>query len=190
MRGPRAGAGGERLAVSGDVSPTNASSSVSVLATSGGAGPLRVQAFVANWQRSDAQRFGCDRSQGRCSADPAGPFTDQALCDASCTQGGSQAASLPVSSRAAGVEVTLTIKHEAAVAPTHATLYRIDSAHANPRALWESWGSPQYINKTQQALLEQASETVAELVPLVASGALECSLTLIVPELSAVHVVL
>ena len=187
-----AGAGDERLAVSGDVSPGNRSSSISVLATSGGPGPLGVQAFVANWQHAGVQRYSCDRTKGRCALDPAGLFTDQALCDASCTTqvAALGAAAKPLASRSRGVEVTLTVKHDAPSAPTHATVFRIDSAHANPLALWESWGSPQYISKVQETLLHKASETVAELVPVVASGAQECSITVLVPELSAIHVVL
>merc|ERR1719409_2662254 len=100
------GAGTERFPVTGEVNPASASSTVSVLATNGGGGPMNTQMFVANWHRVDAQRYSCDSSKKACIPDDHGAFTDEALCNANC--GSISAATAP-----AGVEVVLTVKHVA-----------------------------------------------------------------------------
>jgi len=181
-----AGAGSKRVPVSGAISPVG-NSTVSVLATDGGRGVLGIQAFIANWHRVDAQRYACNASLKMCVADNNGQFTDEALCDASCQSGGllNLAQETPDYT-----EVNLTIRHNlTGTRVTHATIYRIDSTHANPMGLWQKWGSPQYVTKLQITQLDDASKAAAETVPVQTSNTNEIVLTVNVPELSAMHIV-
>ena len=45
------------------------------------------------------------------------------------------------------------------------TVYRIDEEHANPRALWVSMGSPEYLKPEQVEALHEASMLKAETIP-------------------------
>ena len=60
----------------------------------------------------------------------------------------------------------LLIAHGAMPAPTYAAVSLIDSTHTNPRALWESWGSPMYPTPTMLAELQAASQLQEQSVPL------------------------
>eukprot|EP00658_Telonema_sp_P-2_P026392 TRINITY_DN20653_c0_g1_i1.p1 TRINITY_DN20653_c0_g1~~TRINITY_DN20653_c0_g1_i1.p1 ORF type:complete len:537 (+),score=113.23 TRINITY_DN20653_c0_g1_i1:211-1821(+) len=175
-----AGAGTERVRVTG----VKNGSSLSVLATDGGGGPLGLQLFVANWHRVDAQRFSCVSSKKICAVDPTGSFTDQALCNADCGSPTSEAV------RTLSFEVTLSIKHGSSTAPSEAAVYRIDSEHANPQVLWASWGSPQYITKSQEAQLDEASRVVMETAELVPGGPGESLVALQLEEYCAVRVII
>ena len=59
------------------------------------------------------------------------------------------------------------VNHGSLPAPSVAYVSIIDSMHANPRGLWESWGSPMYPTSAQLAQLDAASQLVGEAVPLV-----------------------
>jgi xylan 1,4-beta-xylosidase len=62
---------------------------------------------------------------------------------------------------------TVIITHSpGARIPASAAVAYIDSAHANPRALWESLGSPMYPTAAQIALMKAASMVVEESVPV------------------------
>lgn len=52
------------------------------------------------------------------------------------------------------------------------TITRIDAAHANPVALWESWGAPDYLSADQVAALHVASKPVEETLPFTIDGTL------------------
>ena len=198
-----AGAGTKRHAVEAG---STAGSTVSVLATDGGGGALDAQLFVANWHRVDAQRYSCDAKQGTCVEDSAGSFSDEALCDQNCraTPGGRAAAASLSSLLDGGLSsvapwlrdarnVTIAVTHAAlpaAALPTTVTAFRIDAAHANPQALWDSWGSPQYVTKAQVASLDAASQVVPEVLPLARVSDTESTVTLLMPEYSTVHLVM
>lgn len=64
----------------------------------------------------------------------------------------------------------LHLMHGSWPAPATAMLALIDSTHANPRALWESWGQPLYPTAEQLAQLQAASQLVEVSVPLTPSG--------------------
>lgn len=51
-------------------------------------------------------------------------------------------------------------------------LSRIDAGHANPVALWQSWGAPDYLSHQQVAALHAASAPVAHVLPFTVDGAL------------------
>jgi len=196
-----AGAGTKRHAVEAG---STAGSTVSVLATDGGGGALDAQLFVANWHRVDAQRYSCDAKQGTCAEDKHGGFTDEALCDENCGPAGDgrRAAAavldgLAWSSSSPALRdarnVTLTVKHAALPAsalPATVTAFRIDDTHANPQALWDSWGAPQYVTKVQVASLDAASQVVPEVLPLARVSDTESTVTLLLPSYSAVHIVM
>ena len=93
-----AGAGMQRLPVSGNVAPSNKASTISVLATmgpppspngsdtSGAFGATGLQLFVANYRRlSTVEWFKCNASTKRCESDPSGAYTDRIACDDACT---------------------------------------------------------------------------------------------------------
>ena len=88
-------------------------------------------------------------------------------------------------------KVTVIVTHaaDAAVGTTARTI-RIDATHANPQALWESWGSPQYINKTQEAALDAASQVVPEQLPVTRLSATQSAVTVEMPEYSALHLIM
>jgi xylan 1,4-beta-xylosidase len=52
------------------------------------------------------------------------------------------------------------------------SITRIDDAHANPVALWQSWGAPDYLSADQVAALHVASTPVAEALDFTADGTL------------------
>lgn len=73
---------------------------------------------------------------------------------------------------------------------TKAVAYRIDNTHANAYPLWVSMGKPLYLSPKQVLLLKQASELVAEVIPVekISPNTLRISVT--VPANSVVNVVL
>ena len=181
------GAGTKRHAVAAVMN-----SSVSVLATDGGGGALDAQAFVANWHRVDAQRYSC-KKQGQCAEDPHGSFTDEALCNENCNPAGVAALLDRGHVLLDARNVTLTVKHAAlpaAAMPSTVTAFRIDATHANPQALWNSWGSPQYVTKAQVDSLDAASQVVPEKLPLTRVSDTESTVMLVLPSYSAVHIVM
>lgn len=59
------------------------------------------------------------------------------------------------------------------------TIARLDERHANPAALWRSWGAPDYLSPAQVATLREASEPRPEPLPFSADGArlkIDCTL--------------
>ncbi len=46
--------------------------------------------------------------------------------------------------------------------PQRTTIERIDDEHANPRALWEDWGKPDYLGYDQVTKLNEASRLQPE----------------------------
>jgi len=162
------GAGNSRLPVSGFVSPADPTSTVSVLATSGGPSVqdgVGTQIFVANYHRlSSVSRFSCDKTKKQCSPSANGPYTDSSLCNAECsTADYASGISLP-RPRADDPDcpaqnVTLTLLHPSTTAlpSSLSTVYRIDDANSNPKAMWESLGSPVYPNASVIAALHAAS---------------------------------
>ena len=187
------GAGTQQVPVTGGVAPANPDSTVSVFATDGGGGKLGIQAFVANWHRVDAQRYSCDQKTAQCKVDTAGTFTDEALCNANCPSAVAPMREFvhydDVDPFLRNVSIVLTHAPTANL-PTTVAVTRIDAKHANPQALWESWGSPQYINKTQESQLDAASQTKEELVPLTQISETQSSVTVAMPEYSALHLVM
>ncbi len=58
----------------------------------------------------------------------------------------------------------VTIKLTAATPPVRSTIERIDDDHANPRALWEDWGKPDYLGYDQVTRLNKASTLQPEVL--------------------------
>ncbi len=54
------------------------------------------------------------------------------------------------------------IRLRGAPRPRRAYVERIDAQHANPRALWESMGMPEYLSGSQEEKLEAASQLIKE----------------------------
>ena len=86
--------------------------------------------------------------------------------------------SLPVANKT--VQVNFARLPAGAVVPNVATLDRIDSTHANPRAVWDAAGGPQYCSPTEIAAELAASQLVGEGLALTsnADGSLSALLTL------------
>ena len=173
-----------------------AASSVSVLATNGADGSSGGgrQLFVSNWHRVDAERFKCDAAAKQCKADPSGTFTDQALCEASC---GGKASTLQAASGDDPFARSVTIQLQVGSVDNKSrfssvTVYRIDPTHANPQAVWQSWGSPQYVTDKQIAAMHAASAVKAEALAVAwdkpAAGFAEIEIDL--PGYSAAHIVI
>lgn len=62
------------------------------------------------------------------------------------------------------------------------SMARIDAQHANPAALWQSWGEPDYLSAAQVADLHVASAPVDETLPLTMDGALLVLETTLAPQ--------
>jgi xylan 1,4-beta-xylosidase len=58
----------------------------------------------------------------------------------------------------------------AAPAPQRAWLERIDEDHANARALWHTWGEPEYLSALEVEQLAQASALMQEPEPWTREG--------------------
>ena len=198
-----ANAGTERLAVTGNVSPLNTDSTVSVLATKGGAGagPLGLQLFVANYRRLLAvQSYSCDRARHQCVPDPHGSYTDDSACNSDCRQReptrrnamGTAAPGHPWPPLAHSVTIRVTHAAGAAAAVASATMRRIDSTHANAFAEWTGpMGNVTYPTPQQIERLGNVSALVAEPLAVTKLSATELSVTLTLPaEDSAVHIAL
>ena len=186
------GAGTLMVPVTGGAAPANPNSTISVFATDGGGGKLGIQAFVANWHRVDAQRYSCDRKMAQCKMDAAGTFTDEALCNANCPGADAPTREFThydVDPFMRNVSIVLTHASDTSL-PATVKVTRIDAEQANPLALWEAWGSPQYINKTQEAQLDDASQTKEEQVPLTQMTETQSFVTIVMPEYSALHLVM
>ena len=57
-------------------------------------------------------------------------------------------------------EVTLQIKPRPGHIASRVTVGRIDEQHANPAAMWQQWGEPNYLSAAQVQTLQRASEVV------------------------------
>ena len=75
-----------------------------------------------------------------------------------------------------------------AVAPANAMVDRIDSTHANPRAVWVAAGQPQYCSPTEIAAELAASQLVAEPLALTANADGSYSVTLTLEPFSVARV--
>ena len=67
-------------------------------------------------------------------------------------------------------EMALRLTAPAGMRATAVRIARIDAAHANPAALWESWGAPGYLSSAQVAALHAASAPVPETLPFTVDG--------------------
>lgn len=68
--------------------------------------------------------------------------------------------------------VTLRLDAPAGKGAGAVRIVRIDDVHANPVALWQSWGSPDYLSAAQVADLHVASMPVEEALPFTTDGTL------------------
>lgn len=75
-------------------------------------------------------------------------------------QGNSDALVLPCFTQNVTVRVSVGA---ASWSPTSVRVYRIDEKHANPAETWAAMGSPEYMNRTQLAVLVAASANVGGL---------------------------
>jgi len=182
-------AGFERLQVAG-AAPQESNSTLTVLATKGrsASGAAELTIFVAEWLPPQPKKFACGGRPGICVEDEAGSYTDLNVCQDECrnlaapasvaksTAGHEHVASMPQASR----QVSIKILHGEAAGPeaSGATVARIDSEHANPKALWTSWGQPKYLNATQIAALQAASSLREEPVQVQRIGATTSLITL------------
>jgi xylan 1,4-beta-xylosidase len=72
-------------------------------------------------------------------------------------------------------------------APRDGYIQRIDEAHCNPRAKWESWGCPDYLAQAQVAQLEETSVIRNEQLSWTAQdGAIRCVVSLQPQSVAAV----
>ena len=202
-----ANSGTKRLAVSGGAAGAagvNSNSTVSVVATLGGAGggALGLQLFVANYRRLlSVATYSCDRAGRTCKLDQRGAYTDQSACQADCTGASSSTGKQRrVRSNKVPVHpwpppasaVTIRVKHSRQAQPPVAMITRIDSTHANAFAEWRgNLANVTYLSKKQIEQLNNASRLVPEQLEVKAISATELELAFHMPaEDSAVHVAL
>jgi beta-xylosidase len=67
-------------------------------------------------------------------------------------------------------QVLLRVTAPAGMRAGAVSMARIDDRHANPVALWQSWGAPDYLSPGQVAALHVASAPVAEPLPFTHDG--------------------
>jgi hypothetical protein len=204
-------AGDRRLAVTGDVSPLNGTSDISVLATMDsavppGVGGLGVKLYIANYHRlTKTDIYKCNKTAGKCFEDVKGTYTDEALCNANCnsddttynfattttSSSSSSSAPLPPAADAPVAEtVTVTLVHGASqTLPSTVAVWRIDEDATNPQKAWIAMGSPTYPSPAQQKVMHAASALLPPThVKLVAVSSTTSTLTLDVPAYGSVYV--
>jgi len=174
-------AGSRRLEVTG-AAPHDINSTLTVLATIGTstAGSSELSIFVADWLPPQPKKFACSGKPDICVEDEAGSYTDLNVCQDSCRSSEQPtrapkptADDRPVSERAkAPKAITISILHgaEMELQASGATVARIDASHANPKALWTSWGEPKYLNATQIKALQDASSLKEEPIQVRQTG--------------------
>mmetsp|Transcript_44985 Transcript_44985/g.106848 ORF Transcript_44985/g.106848 Transcript_44985/m.106848 type:complete len:629 (+) Transcript_44985:110-1996(+) len=209
-----ADAGSRRLEVRG-AAPQDAHSTISVLATTGQAsfpssGQL-LSIYVSDWRPPQPKTFSCSPHSGKCVEDDTGSFTDLNVCEAACHAAAERAGLLqkgrndsqrPQDTTAdrrmmrevadSPQDVSILILHPAGVEPhaSGATMVRVDDEHSNPKALWTSWGRPQYLKSSQVAALQASSVTVPEDVQVLRVNSTASRIVLKVAPNSAARIVL